>query len=156
MPGRLDPPEVPRRDFLGIAGLLASGAAVFGSIAGMLRLARPAVSPEASTRFRAGRPADFPPGAAVVIPEHKLQIVSTTEGLAALSLVCTHLGCIVKREGADYVCPCHGSKFGERGEVLSGPAPAGLKWHEVSQGADGSVLVDTALEVEPGRYVLIV
>ena len=54
MSGRLDPEPMPRRDFLGLAGLWAAGTAIFGSIIGMARLPVPNVLPEASQRFRIG------------------------------------------------------------------------------------------------------
>jgi Rieske Fe-S protein len=42
--------------------------------------------------------------------------------------------------------------FGPQGEVLSGPAPRGLRWLEVSMAADGSLVVDAQKEVRPGTF----
>ncbi len=152
MSSRLEPEPVTRRDFLDLAGLAAAGLAVFGSIVGMARLPKPRVTPEASSRFRAGKPSEFPPGTAKVIDEYKVRVVSTDKGVAAMSMICTHLGCIVHESESGFDCPCHGSKFGKSGEYLAGPAPEGLPWHAVSLGPDGSLVVDTAKKLKAASY----
>ncbi len=45
-------------------------------------------------------------------------------GLHAVSLRCTHLGCLLRFNGAErsWDCPCHGSRFDVDGAVLEGPA----------------------------------
>jgi Rieske Fe-S protein len=40
----------------------------------------------------------------------------------ALNLTCTHLGCTVTVTPGEIVCPCHGSRFDLKGNVLKGPA----------------------------------
>lgn len=49
--------------------------------------------------------------------------------LHAFNAACTHLGCVVQwnAEEKSFDCPCHGSRFTVRGEVINGPAIAGLK-----------------------------
>jgi len=44
--------------------------------------------------------------------------------LHAVSLRCTHLGCLLRFNGAErsWDCPCHGSRFDVDGSVLEGPA----------------------------------
>lgn len=155
MSGRLEPEPVPRRDFLGQAGLVSAALAILGSVIGMARLPKPRVTPEASSRFRAGKAAEYPPGTVRVLPEHRVQIVSTEQGIAAISLVCTHLGCIVSATSDGFACPCHGSKFDENGKVLGGPAPRALLWLAVSQAPDGSLVVDSKTEVKPGTYYAV-
>jgi cytochrome b6-f complex iron-sulfur subunit len=152
MSDRLTPEPVPRRDFLNLAGLWAAGIAIFGSLLGMVRLAKPSVLPEASKRFRIGRPEDFAVGGARIIAGRNVHIITQAGGIAAVSLICTHLGCIVKTTETGYACPCHGSIFAQDGEVVGGPAPRGLQWLEVSLAADGSLVVDANMEVSAGTY----
>ena len=47
----------------------------------------------------------------------------------AVSAVCTHMGCIVRWNGAErsWDCPCHGSRFDAAGRVLDGPASRNLE-----------------------------
>ncbi len=152
MSNRLEPEPVARRDFLNLAGIWASGLAVFGSLIGMARLTKPSVLPEEGKSIRIGHAAEYPPGSETVIPKQKVLIVSREEGIAAISLVCTHLGCIVKRVEAGFDCPCHGSKFGPAGELLAGPAPRPLRWFEVSLAVDDRLIVDAEREVPPGTF----
>lgn len=152
MPGRLEPEPLPRRDFLNLAALWSAGIAIFGSIIGMARLPKPRVSPEASSRFRAGSPAEFPVGSVRIFPEQKVRVITTEQGIAAMSLVCTHLGCVVGESPDGFTCPCHGSKFDPVGKVVGGPAPRALRWLEVAQAADGALVIDTAVEVKPGQF----
>lgn len=151
MPSRLEPEPIPRRDFLGWAGLLSAGFAIVGSVLGMVRLAKPTVLPEISARFRVGKRAEFTPGVIKIIPEQGVRVVANEEGVRAMSMICTHLGCVVDESPDGFACPCHGSKFDAAGRVVSGPAPRGLPWLAVSQAADGSLVVDKNNEVSPAQ-----
>lgn len=55
-------------------------------------------------------------------------VITSAEGTAVLSSVCPHLGCRINRvEDSELVCPCHGSRFNARGEVMHGPAGRNLQ-----------------------------
>lgn len=152
MPQRLEKVEVNRRDFLGLAGLWSAGLAILTALIGTLRLPKPRVSPEASAVFRIGMPAEFPAGTVKVFPDYNVRVFSGSQGVAAISLVCTHLGCIVKETQHGFDCPCHGSRYDREGKVLAGPAPRPLRWLAVSQAPDGNLLVDSAAEVRAGEF----
>jgi len=87
-----------------------------------------------------------------VVPEHKFLIIADARGVAAISMVCTHLGCIVAKRDQGFACPCHGSLFGPDGAVRGGPAPRGLRWLQVTQVLDGRLVVDAKREVVPGTF----
>lgn len=155
MPERIEDEALSRRDYLGLAGAGSALAAITFSTAGMLRLPKPRVLPDVAGLLRLGKAAEFVPGTVTVLPEHKVCVFASEEGIAVMSLVCTHLGCVVKKTERGFDCPCHGSKFGPHGELVQGPAPRGLPWWAVSQSPDGTILVDLAKEVSPAKALRI-
>jgi cytochrome b6-f complex iron-sulfur subunit len=56
-------------------------------------------------------------------------VMRTDDEFQVLSLVCTHLGCIVKwkPESQTFHCPCHAGTFDKNGRVTGGPPPAPLE-----------------------------
>lgn len=56
-------------------------------------------------------------------------VMRSEDGFQVLSLVCTHLGCIVKwgPEEDAFHCPCHAASFDRNGRVTGGPPPAPLE-----------------------------
>ncbi len=91
----------------------------------------------AAGRFSAAHWTDLAPlghfraEGAVPFPSQRVAVVRRSGRLAALSLECTHLGCLVNALDQGFFCPCHGSEFGPLGELYSGPASAPLPWHPV-------------------------
>ncbi len=71
----------------------------------------------------------IPAGGIVPFYDKKVALVLREGRMAALSLECTHLGCLVNAGEEGFFCPCHGSRFGPMGEVYSGPARRSLQWH---------------------------
>ncbi len=70
-------------------------------------------------------------------------LVKTKSGnIAALSAVCTHLGCIVQweKDKQDFICPCHGGLYSAEGAVTGGPPPKPLAKIPVSV-AEGKITV---------------
>lgn len=151
---RLDPEPIPRRDLLGLLSLWSMASALVFATLGMLRLPKAAVLPSPSKKFRVTIPETLPGGEAFVPPGRSVAVYRDGEGVHALSIVCTHLGCIVKPTAAGFECPCHGSRFAPDGTVTGGPAPAPLPWLEVTV-TGAAVLVDEATTVPAGTKVLV-
>jgi nitrite reductase/ring-hydroxylating ferredoxin subunit len=78
-------------------------------------------------RSRSSGTDDVAPGTARVVADGGGQkgVYRDEDGaLHAVSLRCTHLGCLLRFNGAErsWDCPCHGSRFDVDGNVLEGPA----------------------------------
>jgi len=76
--------------------------------------------------------ADVPRGQARVVGKSGVYR-DEDDTLHAVSLRCTHLGCLVRFNDAErsWDCPCHGSRFDVDGNVLEGPATKPLTRHDV-------------------------
>jgi glycine/D-amino acid oxidase-like deaminating enzyme/nitrite reductase/ring-hydroxylating ferredoxin subunit len=80
--------------------------------------------------------ADVPVGEAKVVSDGlgKAGVYRDERGeVHAVSLRCTHLGCLLRFNRAErsWDCPCHGSRFDVDGEVLEGPAVEPLARRDV-------------------------
>lgn len=149
---RLDPEPLPRRDFLGLASIVAATSALLFAAIGMLRLPKAAVLASPSKKFRVSLPESLAPGVPFLPPGRSVALFRDAEGVYAISRVCTHLGCIVNTAADGFECPCHGSRFAGDGSVLKGPAPRALPWAKVS-GSAGNYVVDEDQVVPQGTKV---
>lgn len=149
---RFDPEPIPRRDFLGLAAMGSMAAAFALSIFGMLKLPKAAVSASPAKKFNVSLPLTLAEGEAFTPPGRNVAVFRDSEGVYAISTVCTHLGCIVKTSAGGFDCPCHGSGFTKDGTVRKGPAPKPLPWLKISQ--NGSVItIDEDATVKAGTKV---
>lgn len=69
----------------------------------------------------------LPFNSAYLIKDKQIGILNSEDGIKVLSIACTHLGCVLNVEDDKFVCPCHGSMFDLKGNVLKGPALKPLK-----------------------------
>lgn len=141
--------KVSRRGFFSWAavGWVGFSAAIGGCMAAFNRFLFPNVLFEPPTRFKVGRPDDFPEG--VVDERFKesrgVWIVNNDGQLYALIAICTHLGCPPNWLEAQnkFKCPCHGSGYYKSGVNFEGPTPRPLERAAISiDPQDGQLLVD--------------
>jgi cytochrome b6-f complex iron-sulfur subunit len=122
-----------------------------GTVLSLLgRFLFPNVLFEKPSAFRAGFPGDFVLGIDERFKDSQsVWIAKTTEGMYALSTVCTHLGCTpnwLPAEGK-FKCPCHGSGFRPTGLHFEGPAPRALERFAIALDDSGQIRVDKSRAV---------
>ncbi|MDD2921594.1 MAG: ubiquinol-cytochrome c reductase iron-sulfur subunit, partial [Anaerolineales bacterium] len=54
-------------------------------------------------------------------------LIHNADGYSAFSLICTHLGCTVEQKDSGFECPCHGSRYDDKGYVTRGPSNTPLR-----------------------------
>ncbi len=144
---------VDRRGFLNgltAAALLGTGAvmALFNVI-----FLRPRVTYGPPSKLRVGRPESYGSRATAAFPGARMVVRRDGDRFAAISTVCTHLGCTVDATDTGFDCPCHGSRFDAKGDVMAGPAPTPLPWYRVNLAPNGELEVDKHQVVEAGTYL---
>lgn len=142
--------SISRREFLRWLGWGSTAVPFLISTLATLRYLLPNVNYGPSTVVKIGKPENFLAGTQKLLPDSKLIISSTEDGIFAMSAVCTHLGCTVGSVEWGHQCPCHGSKFDRNGLVIRGPAPKPLPWLKINQAPDGSLVVDLDKSVSRG------
>jgi cytochrome b6-f complex iron-sulfur subunit len=148
-----DEKDLSRRDFFTRVGVGACAVAAGGSGVMTLDYLKPKVLFEPPTTFIAGTPLDYAEGVVRFNKEKKAYVIGASNGVYALSAVCTHLGCIARYKSDEKViaCPCHGSRFDLEGNVVHGPAPRSLPWLDVTEDAQGNLVVDTGIVIPRGK-----
>lgn len=158
--GNGDAPKSGRRSLLGKvwAGLVALAILEGGWLTGLiLRAKRRGTEQEnAVTLIDVGELSQFFPGEVTAVPQGQLYVSCLEDGrLIALSRTCTHLGCTLpwSVEKNTFICPCHGSTFDERGEVLTAPAVRPLDYYPIKI-ENGMIRVDISTPMKRETFDL--
>lgn len=132
-----------RRDFLKLStNSLLALAGVLG-IGGLFRFLSYQFDESPQTEFDIGSAYDYPYNSRTVLPYIPAVIIHDKNGFQAVSLECTHLGCMVEARNFGFECPCHGSRFDLDGVMLKGPAARDLRRLRVERTDDGNLHVFT-------------
>lgn len=130
-----------RRKFLRQLSLIMASIAGLLAFLSLFRLAMPKPS-RMDKRIKIGKPGSFPLNDFTYLPEHKIYVHRNNAGMQAVSSICTHLGCAIEKTSVGFQCPCHGSKYDKKGNIISGPALKDLPWYRLYRSPDGQVIVD--------------
>jgi Rieske Fe-S protein len=143
--------EISRRRFLEtlvkISVVGAAGSVLAGCASGGLPLVRVREEEDYLKIALAEAPELALPGGAVALSsveqgELNIIVLHLDESeYIALSPICTHLGCRVRKGRDGFDCPCHGSRYDLRGQVVNGPAAKNLTRFPVRR-EDDELLVD--------------
>jgi len=130
-----------RRDFLKVStnSMLALAAAL--GIGGLLRYLSYQFDSPPRNEFDIGPERDYPVSSQTVLPNIPAIIIHDENGFKAISLACTHLGCMVEQRNFGYECPCHGSRYTLDGKVVKGPASSNLPQLRIEKSQDGNLHV---------------
>ena len=79
------------------------------------------------------------------------QVIEAQEALNVLSSSCAHLGCpvrwIVKEDGGEFACPCHGGIYDINGAYVGGPPPRGMYRFTYEVREDGYIYVKHEFDI---------
>lgn len=145
-----------RKEFLTLAASLGLGGFVtavtgFGAYKFMI----PVVTYGTPRKFTIPKDALPDVGEDLIFPDQKVLIRNRNNKLAAISLVCTHLGCTVAQVTTGFKCPCHGSQYDTDGIVVRGPAPKTLAWLTIKRIPGDLVEIDAGSVLEQGTYFVV-
>jgi len=148
MPNHPEMEKTPRREFLKKITIWTALAAGALAALSLLRQFLPRLT-HYHQRFKIAEGNQYPLNTFTYIAERKIFVYRDHEGIRAISAVCTHLGCIIEKSEEGFRCPCHGSRFNELGEVLSGAATKDLPWFSLRKAMDGRIIVDQSITAGP-------
>lgn len=147
--------KINRRQFLLVALAAAGAALVVQAGAALYQFLKP--TPQVGgfgSVVNAGNVKEFKVGTVETVREmHGFVSRVDASGALVMSWRCTHLGCTVPwvESEQQFHCPCHGSIFNTKGEVLAGPAPRPLDLFP-AQVANNDLVVDTSRVIERNHY----
>lgn len=145
--------RIARRDFFSIVGWGGLVTAFGGYAVNFYRFYFPNVLYESPKIFKIGKPSDIPEGLTEKWKkERQIWVVRNERGIYVMVAICRHLGCTPNwfDDKKKFLCPCHGSIYDIKGNVLGGPAPRTL-WRAAIKldPVDGQIIVDFNRRQDP-------
>jgi cytochrome b6-f complex iron-sulfur subunit len=156
--GKEDEKGVNRREMIALGSAFGlMGLAAVGTGGALFKYMFPVVSYGTPQKFLVPIE-DLPDvGDELIFDDQKVVLRRQTETeVAAISLVCTHLGCTVNRVETGFQCPCHGSQYDTDGMVVGGPAPKTLPWLEIKKVPGNQLEIDTGTSLPENSFFVVV
>jgi Rieske Fe-S protein len=121
--------------FLALAGILGLG--------GLIKFLSYRLDESPQTEFDIGSADNYPLDSRTVLADIPAVIIHDKDGIQAISLECTHLGCTLEPRNFGFECPCHGSRFDPGGAALKRPAVKKLRKLRVEKLENGNLHIFT-------------
>ena len=131
--------NISRRNFLRLStnSLLALSGML--GIGGLIRYLGYQPDPTPPSEFDIGPATEYPSDSRTVVAYIPAIVIHDDDGIHALSLTCSHLGCAIEERNFGFECPCHSSRYDLNGIVLKGPATDNLRKFRVEKSGDGNL-----------------
>lgn len=146
---------VTRRQFIGWVWAAAILALIAQAGLALYQFLKPIVQPGAfGSKIPVGNIKEFKVGSVSTVREmHGFVSRLDNKGALVMSWRCTHLGCTVPWVDAEgqFHCPCHGSIYDAKGQVLAGPAPRPLDLYS-AEVVNNQLVVDTSNLIERTQF----
>lgn len=144
--GSLEGIDFERRNFLGktVGGIGAVVAA--GALYPVVKFIIPPAEKEVKDQDEivVGKASEVPPDSGKIFQFNKDKVIVVNNGgkLSAVSAVCTHLGCLVQWKADENLiyCACHGARYEDNGQIISGPQPLPLAPYNVRVDGDDLII----------------
>ncbi len=137
--------DLSRRDLLQTTVKLSVAGAAVAGLAGCGVWNRPEAQ-ITSGLVSVGLAADYPSGtvSTAYLTTYGIALANDNGTFLAIHPKCTHLGCMVpwNDKTKQFECPCHGSRYDIRGQVVHGPAQMAMRSVTPKQLANGALAVD--------------
>jgi Rieske Fe-S protein len=89
----------------------------------------------------AGSPRQYKRGDLVLVLDGLAWLGYDEIGFYAIDALCPHLGCLITRSGAGFLCPAHRSHFDLSGVCKTGPAHTNLRYLMVDLDSQGQLII---------------
>jgi len=133
-----------RRNFLILLGKGSLAGSALISMGVLVRFISFHSEASPPTLYDLGLETNYPLGSRITVQSVPATIIHDSQGYHAISLVCPHLGCVIKTTSDGFACPCHGSRFGSDGSLRNGPASKSLTFLQVETNAEGHLILYTS------------
>lgn len=142
-------PFITRRLFV-FGGILSFLGALWLSLRGISSFLQKSNSPSRPARFVLINRQELNQNRTGLLYRQGVWLIRDDQGWYGLINVCTHLGCSpgFDPEKKILICPCHGSRFDLKGNVLKGPADHPLNRPFLWMGSEQKIRVDLGRSVD--------